>query len=164
MTGYTLERKLTLPAPPTEVFEFFRDPLNLVPLVPPRLKLRLVEPFPKSLGRGTLVEYRFGLLGFRLRWVVLTTVCDAPRTIQDEQVRGPFAAWTATQEFRRVRDGTEITDSIRYVMRLGFIGRLLHLMFVRRNLEHIFAYRCDRIHSAFVRPATKGQPEKTKSQ
>ena len=163
MTEYILERRLTLPVAPTEAFDFFRDPSNLVPLAPPLLKLRLVAPFPKSIGRGTLVEYRLRLFRFRLRWVVLTTDFDPPRTIGDELVHGPFASWKGRRDFRRVRGGTEVTDTARYGMRFGVFGRMLHAMAVREQLEDIFTYRAARIQAAFGSPVVKPQARKKKS-
>jgi len=164
MNSYSLERKQVLPVSPTEAFEFFQDPSNLAPLAPPWLRLRLVEPFPKPLRKGALVEYRIRIFRLRMHWVVLTTEFDHPNRIQDEQVRGPFKSWKATREFRRVKDGTEMAETARYSMRFSILGVLLHAIFVGPRLHRVFDYRTERIQAAFGPPPSGGKTEQTKAQ
>ena len=63
----------------------------------------------------------------------------------DRQVRGPFAYWRHCHYVRPVNlhgmNATVITDDLEYELPLGPIGRLAHNLFVRRQIEHIFAYR-----------------------
>ena len=40
--------------------------------------------------------------------------------------------------------GTRMVDTVRYALPLGPLGRVAHGLFVRRDLERIFAYR--RLH------------------
>ena len=53
----------------------------------------------------------------------------------------PIVAGTIATCFRAVPGGVEITDSVEYQLPFGVLGRLAHALFVRRQLETIFAYR-----------------------
>ncbi len=43
-----------------------------------------------------------------------------------------------------------MTDAVEYELPFGFLGRMAHALQVRRNVETIFDYRCDRIREMFV--------------
>ncbi len=59
----------------------------------------------------------------------------------DVQRRGPYALWHHTHTFTSDEGGTRMRDVIRYALPLGPLGRLMHRLLVRRDLEAIFAYR-----------------------
>jgi ligand-binding SRPBCC domain-containing protein len=68
-------------------------------------------------------------------------VWDPPNRFVDEQVVGPYRSWHHLHEFRAMEAGTEIRDTVHYALPLGPLGRLAHLLAVRRQLESIFAFR-----------------------
>ena len=59
----------------------------------------------------------------------------------DRQLRGPYALWHHTHTFEPVPGGTLLRDVVRYRLPFGPFGRLVERLFVRRDVERIFAYR-----------------------
>jgi len=61
------------------------------------------------------------------------------------QVKGPFRTWHHRHEFLpQVHDGvagTLIRDVVDYEVGFGLLGSLADRMFVRRQLQHTFAWR-----------------------
>lgn len=64
-----------------------------------------------------------------------------PPRFADQQCRGPYRLWHHLHEFRQVEGGTAIRDLVTYRLPLGPLGRLIHRVLVRRQLEAIFDYR-----------------------
>jgi ligand-binding SRPBCC domain-containing protein len=142
---YRLERTQLIRLPREEVFEFFSDAANLEAITPPWLNFHIVTAQPFTIETGTLIDYRLRLFGIPLRWRTAIEDFDPPHRFVDSQLRGPYALWHHTHEFVEVEDGTLMTDRVDYRIPLGPIGRLAHVLFVRRLLDAIFDYRRDTI-------------------
>ncbi len=138
---FVLERAQTVPRALDEVFPFYADPRNLARITPPWLGFRIVSEGPLEMRQGLVIEYRIRPLGVPQRWTSEITVWDPPHRFVDEQRRGPYRRWHHEHTFRAVASGTEIRDRVTYALPLGPVGRLVHALFVRRQLESIFAYR-----------------------
>ncbi len=141
MTPYVLERKLFLPVPPDEAFRFFDRPENLADVTPAELGFRILTPSPITMKEGALIDYTIRVLGMPVRWTTLITAYDPPRGFVDQQLRGPYSFWHHTHAFRAVDGGTEMTDTVRYLLPFGPLGALAHAVAVRRQLEGIFDHR-----------------------
>jgi ligand-binding SRPBCC domain-containing protein len=139
-TEFVLSRRQLVPRPLAEVFGFFSNPANLARITPPWLGFRMVTP-PQEMREGLLIDYRIRPLGIPQRWRSVITLWDPPNRFVDEQVVGPYRAWHHLYEFHAVEGGTGIRDTVRYALPLGLLGRLAHLIAVRRQLTAIFAYR-----------------------
>lgn len=146
---HVLEQAQEIDASPEAVFAFFSDPGNLARITPPWLQFRIHGAPPAALGEGSRIEYRIRWLIFRLRWVTRITRWRAPLEFQDVQEKGPYAAWVHTHRFSP-RDGrVRMEDRVEYALPFGAIGRLVHRLRVRRQLEEIFAYRRRAIEQIF---------------
>ena len=139
-TEFNVERTQRVPRPLDEVFAFYAAPGNLARITPSWLGFQIVTP-DVAMRQGLTIEYRIRPLGVPQRWVSEITLWDPPRRFVDEQRRGPYRRWHHLHEFRAVDGGTEIRDRVTYALPLGPLGRLAHALFVRRQLEAIFAYR-----------------------
>lgn len=141
MPDHQLIRRQVLPLPLDQVFAFFAEPRNLARITPPWLGFRIVTPGELVMAPGLRIEYRVSPLLVPQRWVSEITRYDPPHRFVDEQRVGPYRKWHHLHEFEAVKGGTAIRDTITYALPFGPLGRLAHRLFVRRQLERIFAYR-----------------------
>jgi ligand-binding SRPBCC domain-containing protein len=141
MSTYILDQSQFVRRPLSEVFAFFSDPSNLQLLTPPLLGFQILTPTPIAMHEGTLIDYRISIRGIPLRWRTRIERYAPMRSFVDIQSRGPYRSWRHTHEFEERPDGTEVRDHVEYSLPLGPLGALAHALFVRRDLETIFAYR-----------------------
>ena len=91
--------------------------------------------------KGTLIDYTIKLAGIPLRWRSLITEYDPPIKFVDEQLNGPYSYWHHTHSFRAVNSGVEMNDVVRYAIPMGIIGRFMHAIWIKRDLNKIFNHR-----------------------
>jgi len=139
---YLFTSEQWVPRPRAEVFPFFADASNLDRITPPWLRFRIVTPLPIDLRAGALIEYRLRVRGFPLRWLTEIAEWNPPVRFVDVQLRGPYRLWRHTHEFHEENGGTRCIDRVEYYPRGG---ALVHRLFVRRDVERIFAYRQARL-------------------
>ena len=142
---YGLERRQLVRRPLDEVFGFFSDAANLAALTPGSLHFTILTPLPIALAPGARIEYRLRLFGVPFFWCTEIESFEPLRRFIDVQAKGPYRRWHHTHEFRPVAEGTEMIDRVEYEMPLGWLGRIAHFLFVRRNLRQIFDFRRDTI-------------------
>jgi ligand-binding SRPBCC domain-containing protein len=65
------------------------------------------------------------------------------------QLRGPYRHWRHEHVFQEVPGGTEVRDVVDYELPFGALGTAAHAVWVRRQLERIFAYRARTIEELF---------------
>lgn len=150
MKLHELERTQTVPAAADAVFAFFKKPENLEHLTPAGLGFRILTPSPITMREGALIDYTIRLSGLPVRWTTLITRYEPPLLFVDEQLKGPYAYWHHTHEFRPTAGGTEVRDRVLYALPLGPAGELLHRLYVRKKLEGIFDHRARAIRSQFA--------------
>jgi ligand-binding SRPBCC domain-containing protein len=146
MKIFHLERRLWLPRPRQEVFEFFADALNLEEITPPWLRFRVITPKPIHMQRGAEIEYQLKVRGFPLRWKSRITLWEPPHRFVDEQIRGPYRVWIHEHRFTDESSGTLCEDSVQYA---PFGGALINKLLVERDIGKIFAYRSQRLRDFF---------------
>jgi len=149
MTRFPLHRTIRVPAPLEEVFPFFADPMNLDLLTPPWLRFRIVTPAPIAMEVGTLIDYRLSLHGIPIRWRTEITAFEPPYRFVDRQVRGPYREWIHEHVFEEIGGQTIIIDNVHYVVPGG---RIVHGLFVKRDLRKIFDFRHRCIVDRFPAP------------
>jgi ligand-binding SRPBCC domain-containing protein len=136
-----LEREQVVKRPLDEVFAFFARAENLERITPPWLGFRVLTPGPIEMGSGTMIDYRLRLHGLPLRWTSRIELWEDARRFIDQQVHGPYRFWRHLHEFVPVGRGTCVRDWVEYALPLGWLGELLGLPVVRRDLVRIFDYR-----------------------
>ncbi|MCH8922108.1 MAG: SRPBCC family protein [Planctomycetes bacterium] len=152
---YQLQRRQLVRRPLAEVFDFFSDAANLAALTPDSLHFKILTPGPIELSAGTRIEYRLRLFGVPFFWCTEIETFEPMRRFTDVQAKGPYRRWHHTHEFREVAEGTEVIDRVEYEMPLGWLGRIAHRLFVRRNLRHIFDFRRQAIERLLPSNETK---------
>lgn len=135
---YVLRTDLWLPRPIEEVFEFFTDAYRLEEITPPWLHFHVVTPQPIDMQAGTLIEYKLRLHGVPVRWRTEISVWEPPNRFVDQQLKGPYQRWHHEHRFSEQDGGTRVEDIVHYRI---FLGRLLHPLFIQRDLEQIFTFR-----------------------
>lgn len=149
MMRFPLHRTIRVPARVSEVFPFFADPMNLDLLTPPWLGFRILTPAPIAMEVGALIDYRLRLHGIPIRWRTEITAFEPPHRFVDRQVQGPYREWIHEHVFEEVDGHTIIIDNVHYAVPGG---RIVHSLFVKRDLQRIFAYRHARILERFPAP------------
>jgi len=150
MADYILERRVWLPRPRPEVFEFFADPRNLERLHPAWARPRWLVPPPARLAPGAVLDFQAAWLPGR--WRVIVREFDAPYRFVDAQVRGPFARWEHRHRFTDGAEGeggTWVEDRVTYRLPLGPLGRLIHGVGAGRQVRRLFDYRDRRLRDLF---------------
>jgi ligand-binding SRPBCC domain-containing protein len=141
MRIYVLKERQIVDRPLEQVFEFFSRPENLEAITPDLLRFRILTPTPIDMHPGELIDYELRLSGVPIHWRTLITDWDPPRGFIDQQLKGPYALWHHRHTFSTVEGGTLIEDEVHYALPFGPLGRLVHALYVRRNVAGIFAFR-----------------------
>ena len=129
-----------------ELFPFFADASNLERITPPTLRFSIVTPLPIEMAEGTLIEYALSLYRVPMRWRSEISRWNPPHAFVDEQRKGPYRYWHHLHAFEPVPGGTKMTDLVHYD-HLG--GSIIHSLFIKPNLTHIFSYRQERLRELF---------------
>jgi ligand-binding SRPBCC domain-containing protein len=157
MPDYILERRLRLPRPRPEVFDFFADARNLPRVQPAWARPRWLTPPPGRLAAGSVLDFHVpGLPG---AWRVMIREFDPPYRFVDAQLRGPFARWEHRHRFVEgpERDepgaaaGTWVEDRVTYHLPLGAVGRAAHALGVGGRIRRVFEYRDRRLRQMLGR-------------
>lgn len=135
-----------MPRPREEVFAFFADAGNLQTITPAWLRFEILTPRPIAMRRGALIDYRLRLHGWPVRWQTEITAWEPPHRFVDEQRRGPYRQWIHEHGFMDQDGGTLCWDSVKYSVPGG---ELVHRLFVRRDIERIFAFRASKLCDLF---------------
>jgi len=146
MKIFIFESELQLARPVSEVFPFFADARNLQALTPDWLNFEVLTPGPVELRVGALIDYRLRVHGLPLRWRTHIKVWEPPRRFVDEQLRGPYRQWVHEHTFTERNGGTLARDVVHYAVPGG---ALVNRLFVRRDVERIFAFRREQLLARF---------------
>lgn len=139
---YILEKEQFIATSLERAWNFLKDPANLNTITPEDLHFTIISPVPDIMFEGMIIEYRVAipLFGTR-RWIAEIKHIREKKSFVDEQRIGPYAFWYHYHELAETEKGIRINDRVYYAVPFGIAGRLLHGMFIKRNLERIFAYR-----------------------
>ncbi|HET9103298.1 MAG TPA: SRPBCC family protein [Solirubrobacteraceae bacterium] len=142
MITHRIQREQTVRRPLDEVFAFFAQARNLERLTPPWLTFAVITPDPIPMRVGTLIDYKLRLHGVPFSWTTRIEEWQPGAGFVDRQIAGPYGLWHHRHTFRAAgRDATVLADTVDYALPLGRWGDLAHRLFVRRDVERIFAYR-----------------------
>lgn len=147
MIVHRLEESQRLHRPLDEVFQFFAEAHNLERITPPWLRFELSGGGPVEMAAGTLIHYRLHVHGLPIRWTSRIEEWEPGVGFVDRQLRGPYRLWHHRHTFSADGSATIVRDQVDYALPLGRVGELAHPLFVRRDLERIFAFR----HEAVAR-------------
>jgi ligand-binding SRPBCC domain-containing protein len=129
---------------PLETVWAFHDTVESMPkITPPQTKVRIEgKPGPMAKGVRFTLVIRQPPIFFPLRWETIITEYEPPYRFVDEQGKGPFAFWRHEHIFERAPGNrTLLRDVVTYVPPFGLLGNIADTLFIRRQLNAMFAYR-----------------------
>lgn len=150
MTTHLFETELWLPVAREKVFPFFADARNLEVITPPWLNFKILTPGEIPMRVGALIDYQIRIHGWPVCWQTKITEWNPPFSFRDEQLRGPYRLWRHTHTFEEKDGGdggTLCRDRVEYAVPGG---ALVNRLFVRRDVEKIFAYRAGALQKHFA--------------
>ncbi|MBS3992895.1 MAG: SRPBCC family protein [Bacteroidetes bacterium] len=131
-------------------WEFFSSPLNLEKITPHKLGFKIIGKRPDKMFPGQLIQYTVSpILGLKLNWLTEITQVKEHQYFIDEQRFGPYKLWHHQHRFKETEQGIEMIDIVEYALPFGFLGRILHKIFIRKQIEEIFIYRKKVIEELF---------------
>jgi len=132
------------------VFDFFSKPENLSVITPPKMNFKIFTPSPIDMKEGTLIDYTINIMFMPIRWRTLITKYNPPNIFVDQQLSGPYSMWHHTHTFEQLGDNeTLIKDEVLYSIPFAFIGKIIHYLYIKGELEKIFTYRKNKIEEIF---------------
>jgi ligand-binding SRPBCC domain-containing protein len=149
MSIYKLQRSQLIKRCQTEIFDFFKSPENLIKITPSNVGFNILTPRPIKMHTGTVLDYTINILGFKVRWTTLITEYDEPNRFADVSIKGPYSFWYHKHTFVKTDEGTTMNDEVIYALPYGFLGRLVHSIWVKKQLNYIFDFRAKIIEEEF---------------
>lgn len=147
---YTLETSQFLNITPAQAWDFFSSPENLAEITPPHMGFVITSGIPGKMYPGQIITYKVSpVAGLVTNWVTEITYVADGEFFVDEQRFGPYSMWHHVHRFEARQGGVLMTDQVSYKLPMGFIGKLAHALFVKRQLKHIFNYREQKLNELF---------------
>ncbi len=153
MKIYLIKQKQFLPIRLSEAWNFFSNPRNLADITPSNMDFKILYLSGEgNMYAGQLIQYKIKIFpGVWVNWLTEITHLKNGEYFVDEQRFGPYALWHHEHYFKEVPGGIEMTDEVNYGMPFGLLGRLVHWIFVGREVNAIFAHRYQVLEERFTR-------------
>lgn len=148
---YELRRKQLIKADLETVWNFISSPSNLETITPDTMKFTILTNVDnKGMYPGQIIRYRISpFLKLQMNWVTEITHVKDRHFFVDEQRFGPYKFWHHQHQLIPTSEGIEMVDIVHYKLPLGFLGKMAHALFVRKQLETIFNFRYQKIEELF---------------
>jgi ligand-binding SRPBCC domain-containing protein len=99
---------------------------------------------------GMIITYKVHpILGIPLNWATEITHVDEMKYFVDEQRFGPYKFWHHQHKFYEIQGGVEMVDILHYKVGFGFMGKIINLLVVKKQLNYIFGYRFKKLEEMF---------------
>ena len=144
---FLLEARQAFHAPLDKVFTFFSKAENLEQITPDILDFRILNTQPIAMKVGAEICYRIKIHGIPIRWKTNIDAWEPGVRFIDRQVSGPYRKWEHEHLFEVEGETTVVKDIVNYY---PFGGRLIHSLFVKKDLEKIFSYRQEALAKIFT--------------
>ncbi|MBS1668087.1 MAG: SRPBCC family protein [Bacteroidetes bacterium] len=151
MATYSIKAVQKIPISKDRAWDFFSNPANLQTITPDKLGFNIVSKHHSDqMYPGQIIEYKLRpLLNIPIYWMTEITHVQDKLFFIDEQRFGPYALWHHQHHFKEVEGGVEMTDIVHYRIPLWILGDIAHALFVKNDLQNIFAYRFEKVEALF---------------
>lgn len=148
---YSLKTIQKIPISLDKAWDFFSKPDNLNAITPDHLGFNIIsQHHGTSMYAGQIIEYRVSpVLNIPLYWMTEITHVQDKQYFVDEQRFGPYSLWHHQHHFRDIEGGVEMTDIVHYKLPFWVLGDIARALFVKKQLEDIFAYRVTAVDKLF---------------
>lgn len=148
---YTLQTKQFIKSDLTTVWDFISSPTNLAKITPAYMGFKILGDLGDGkMYPGQIIEYYITpVAGIKMHWVTEITHVKDKLYFVDEQRFGPYEFWHHKHFLKEVPGGVEMSDSLHYKLPFGFLGRIAHALFIKKQLHQIFDYRFKTIEKMF---------------
>lgn len=139
---YHLEREQLISTDLDTAWKFISTPNNLDALTPKEMSFSIVNDVPEVMHEGLLVEFRISIpfLG-QQSWLSEIRDIKDRHSFVDVQHVGPYRFWHHYHEVTEQPDGVRFFDHVTYALPFGYLGRVLHSIYIGPELSRIFDYR-----------------------
>lgn len=147
---YKLHKTQKVPITLQEAWDFLKSPKNLEKMTPAEMGFKIIDGADRPTYAGQLISYEVTpLFGIKTKWVSKITQVENLNYFTDEQLYGPYALWHHTHFIKEIKGGVEMEDLIYYKVPFGFLGRLVHPIIVKPQLDKIFEFRSQKLVELF---------------
>ena len=133
-----------MPCPIERLWRFHSSAQALKILTPPGQRVEIEGDAPVE--NGATHRLRIRRFGVTLRWIARIEGVHPPNdghaSFTDIAERSPFAAWRHEHLMRAEGESaSHLTDRVTYTPPFGPLGLLADRLFLRRDIERLFAFR-----------------------
>jgi len=148
---YRLEVKQYLKISMREAWDFFSSPGNLSKITPVHMRFNITSGTPLKMYTGQIITYKVSpIRGIQTNWVTEISHVAEESFFVDEQRFGPYRMWHHEHHFETHGEGVMMTDRVSYKLPMGFLGRIAHSLFVKKQLKNIFMFREEILERMFA--------------
>lgn len=142
MKVYTLRTTQRLPISMQQAWDFLSDPANLKTITPEHMGFEILDGADRAMYPGQIIQYKVSPFpGINTKWVTEITHMEEGSYFVDEQRFGPYSLWHHKHFITPDGAGVLMEDLIHYKLPFGFLGRMMHGLLVKKQLQRIFEYR-----------------------
>jgi ligand-binding SRPBCC domain-containing protein len=139
-----------LPISMDEAWAFFSTPANLETLTPKNLQFKILSSSHDTMVEGQIISYKIKLMPLVwINWVTEIKQVEDNHFFVDDQRSGPYKIWHHRHTFTETENGVLMQDQVHYLLPFGFIGKIVHTLFVKAQLKRIFSYRTEMLTERF---------------
>lgn len=152
MSIYQIKTSQKLPVDLDTAWNFISSPYNLQKITPSSMDFKITNGVKESdkMYAGQIIVYKLSPLPlYTTEWVTEITHVKEKEYFIDEQRFGPYALWHHRHQLTKTDGGVLMEDTVHYKLPFGWLGKLAHILFVKRQLASIFDYRHKAMESIF---------------
>jgi len=151
---HTIYKKQQLNCDIEEAWRFFSSANNLATITPPEMNFTVLTKMEDDeIFEGMIIDYYVSpIMGIEMKWKTEITHVDFQKSFTDFQKKGPYKLWNHRHDFIVNDHGVFMKDLVKYELPFGFLGEIVHKLFVRKKIEHIFNYRYKVLEEIFNTP------------
>ena len=121
------------------LWKFISSPKNLSKITPSYMDFKILSKIPDEMYEGLIISYTVKpILGVKMNWVTEITHIKDKKYFVDEQRKGPYKMWHHEHILIKTDNGIIMKDIISYIPPFGILGKILNILFIKRQAKTIF--------------------------